>query len=219
MNFNEYKDSFFSGDKVAALKQLAKEGYSGETTTTSNGKELQKILDSMDQKTARQYMKFFYKEFEKNPERFFLYMKISRLLTHLNMEPEEIVNAEKNPFIKKFLRIFSVFLLILLLTIILLCLDNIFDFNLHKYAKAAPAVCAIFVTPVMAGQLINIFRFKKAKKLIIKSKMDLDTPDEVDEYQENSNDDCLTSQEDVNNDRDSKHTAKKTAITRSMTVD
>lgn len=173
MNFDEFKDIYFAGDAAKALEQLAKESYTREYTVCKTANGLQAVLDSMDKKTASDFIDSLYDEIEKNPKPLKYARKIAMLSGHIGIGLDEVIKVKKNPFVRKFIfNILTILSGILIFTALLL-LKKALKIESDVYSHILNIVLLLFISsrsPAAASNLMNIFRFNKLKKLISNDK-------------------------------------------------
>lgn len=163
--FEEFKDTYFNGDEKAALRQLAYEGYNMDLKYTKTGDTIQKILDSLNDKQVDLYMKYFYKENEKNPERFNKFLNLSNNLTQLNLDYEEIEKSKVNPFKAKIAKTLLKLLISGASIVGLAALSNGND-TIIGVAKPIASFLSAYFSGELGLNILNYFRYKSAKKQI-----------------------------------------------------
>lgn len=169
MNFSEYKNEFFAGDSQKALKQLAEEKYNNRYSTCKNATELQKILDSMDKKTANEFRDCMSDEIEKNPQKIKRIIRIKTMSTNLGVTPDYVLQEKKNPFVKKLVFTVIYILCVIAVYAIMLIIKKKYGIDNNNYNTVLALIPSIFLSfgaiPV-ANNLMNLFRYKKLKSLV-----------------------------------------------------
>ena len=167
MDFTEFKNTHFDGDEDKALECLAHEGYVKQFNITGDGRNLQSILDTMDEDTADKYMEFLDAEIDKNPKIFEGIFKKAKKAASLGMTYEEILKSQKNPYVKK---LFMNLIILIFGSFVILVLSSMISGTaLGKSGIGTLIACfaALFIAVYFfktVQMLLNILKFNKVKK-------------------------------------------------------
>lgn len=195
MDFLEFKNKFFDGNEEKALAQLAYESYSEDYELTGNVTSLQETLNTMDRKTANKYMDFLREEIRKDPKKFDKSYKFAQLLHKINMNEEDVIKTEKNPFVKKLWVSVAIIIAGIFAMALLLAIKRIANFESKLFESLVSYGMTIFIgvrSINTAGILMNVFNFRKAKKYIKENFESFANSTSIDEKTEKTQDVATT---------------------------